>query len=388
MLDSLHIKNFRCFEDLTIPSLGRVNLIVGKNNSGKSTLLEAIAVFVTAKDITPQDHPSAANVIDKIRDILSQRNEFFLTEDKPSDAQVIAHILYEKNDLKIRLGDINKNESIDISIIKRKEKRLEILFFKKPKDSTTFQYTIIPLDQKNNIIRYWEDETYWHPEDDNIDIDEDTQLPLEINISIEEIKSILRDKLLEKKYQFVPSHLVSETKLFELWDAIYHRNKDHEILEGLRLIIPRLSSLHFSKNPNSDEQAAFLKESDEETPKPLKAMGEGTARLLQIFLHSYIKKGGYLLIDEFENGLHYSIQEEVWEKLFKLAKELDIQVFATTHSQDTIKAFSKIALQSEEEGRLISLGRNEREIDKGKITALTYNEDDIKLIAETGMEVR
>ncbi len=78
----------------------------------------------------------------------------------------------------------------------------------------------------------------------------------------------------------------------------------------------------------------------------------------------------------------------MWEKLFKLAKELDIQVFATTHSQDTIKAFSKIALQSEEEGCLISLGRNEREIDKGKITALTYNEDDIKLIAETGMEVR
>ena len=33
MLDSLHIKNFRCFEDLTIPSLGRVNLIVGKNST-------------------------------------------------------------------------------------------------------------------------------------------------------------------------------------------------------------------------------------------------------------------------------------------------------------------------------------------------------------------
>ena len=45
MLDSLHIKNFRCFEDLTIPSLGRVNLIVGKNNSGKSTLLEAMVLF-------------------------------------------------------------------------------------------------------------------------------------------------------------------------------------------------------------------------------------------------------------------------------------------------------------------------------------------------------
>lgn len=388
MLDSLHIKNFRCFEDLTIPSLGRVNLIVGKNNSGKSTLLEAVAVFVTAKDITPQDHPGAANVIDKIRDLLSQRNEFFLTEDKPSDAQVIAHTLYDKNDLKVRLGDINKAESIDISIIKRKEKGLEILFFKKPKDSTTLQYTIIPLDQKNNMVRYWEDESYWHPEDEDIDINENTQFPLEINISAEEIKSILRDKLLEKKYQFVPSYLASETKLFELWDAVYHRNKDHEILEGLKLVIPKLSSLHFSKSPNSDEQAAFLKEGDEDTPKPLKAMGEGTARLLQIFLHSYIKKRGYLLIDEFENGLHYSIQGEVWEKLFKLAKELDIQVFATTHSEDAVKAFCKVTLASEEEGRLIALGRSPAPEDNGRIVAVSYDEKEIAVISRTGMEVR
>lgn len=46
MLDSLHIKNFRCFEDLTIEPLGRINLIVGKNNTGKSTLLEAMIVWV------------------------------------------------------------------------------------------------------------------------------------------------------------------------------------------------------------------------------------------------------------------------------------------------------------------------------------------------------
>lgn len=45
MLNNLHIKNFRMLEDLEIPKLGRVNLIVGKNNSGKSTVLEAIRIF-------------------------------------------------------------------------------------------------------------------------------------------------------------------------------------------------------------------------------------------------------------------------------------------------------------------------------------------------------
>ena len=42
-LDSLKIKNFRILEDVTIEKLGHVNLIVGKNNSGKSTVLEALA---------------------------------------------------------------------------------------------------------------------------------------------------------------------------------------------------------------------------------------------------------------------------------------------------------------------------------------------------------
>ena len=97
----------------------------------------------------------------------------------------------------------------------------------------------------------------------------------------------------------------------------------------------------------------------------------------------------YLLIDEFENGLHYSIQEEVWEKLFKIAKELDIQVFATTHSEDTVKAFCKISVADKEvNGKLISLGRSAAIADNGKILADVYDEETLKILIQSGMEVR
>ena len=39
IFDSLRITNFRALRDLTVEQLGRVNLIVGKNNVGKTTLL-------------------------------------------------------------------------------------------------------------------------------------------------------------------------------------------------------------------------------------------------------------------------------------------------------------------------------------------------------------
>ena len=95
------------------------------------------------------------------------------------------------------------------------------------------------------------------------------------------------------------------------------------------------------------------------------------------------------MIDEFENGLHYSIQEEVWEKLFKLAKELDIQVFATTHSEDTVKAFCKVAVADKEvDGKLISLGRSAKTSNKGQIQAVNFDENQLKRFIDSGMEVR
>lgn len=42
MITSLHIKNFRGFEDLEVKGLKRVNLFAGRNNSGKTSLLEAV----------------------------------------------------------------------------------------------------------------------------------------------------------------------------------------------------------------------------------------------------------------------------------------------------------------------------------------------------------
>jgi AAA15 family ATPase/GTPase len=179
-----------------------------------------------------------------------------------------------------------------------------------------------------------------------------------------------------------------DNTLAELWDAIYQENKDGEIYAALRLVIPNISSINFREISKEIGRIGYLKEIEDSQAKPIRSMGEGVLRLLQIFLHAFLSRGGYLLLDEFENGLHYSIQEEVWEKLFKLARELDIQVFATTHSEDTIKAFCKVALKSDEEGRLIALGRSPAPEDNGRIVAVSYDEKEIAVISRTGMEVR
>src|SRR5438045_2113512 len=76
---------------------------------------------------------------------------------------------------------------------------------------------------------------------------------------------------------------------------------------------------------------------------PLYSLGNGMLRTLGISLALVSVKDGILLIDEFENGLYYSVQPDLWQLIFQVARCLNVQVFATTHSWDCIEAFQKAA---------------------------------------------
>ena len=56
-------------------------------------------------------------------------------------------------------------------------------------------------------------------------------------------------------------------------------------------------------------------------------------------------KGGVLLIDEIDTGLHYTVMADMWKLIAQTAAELDVQVFATTHSSDCVTALRKSAIR-------------------------------------------
>ena len=122
---------------------------------------------------------------------------------------------------------------------------------------------------------------------------------------------------------------------------------------------------------------------------PLTSMGDGMLRVLQISLNAIQAEGGILLIDEFENGLHHSTQKKIWEFIFSLAKDLNIQVFATTHSLDCLKAFSAVAQERTDlEGVALGLGRSARKSNKGEIIATVMDEESLSHLLSMEYEVR
>ncbi len=381
MLDSLHIKNFRCFEDLTIPSLGRVNLIVGKNNSGKSTLLEAIYTY------------SKKGNIDTILNILSDRDEasYFDGSSEKRDAFQDIQNLFTERKFPI-INDENKN-IIYIGNIE-KTLKLEVAYVRYIEESKTIRESLparsVPPERK--FINQEQEEQANSPVFEALAV-----IPKEPNeLTVYDANNFNLSTTLKRNIKDLPSSFVA-TQLFqvndlaELWDDILLNSMDTEANSFLSIIDNRFINLFFIRKPGFRHgRIAVVKYAGEKKAIPLKSFGEGISRLLQIFLHAFQARGGYLMIDEFENGLHYSIQEEVWEKLFKLAKELDIQVFVTTHSEDAVKAFCKVALKSEDEqeARLISLGRSVGKSDYGKIFASVFDRENLELISNTGIEVR
>jgi AAA15 family ATPase/GTPase len=119
-------------------------------------------------------------------------------------------------------------------------------------------------------------------------------------------------------------------------------------------------------------------------PFPLRTMGDGMVRLFGIALALVNARDGFLLIDEIENGLHYSIQPDVWRLIFRAASRLNVQVLTTTHSWDCIEAFQKAAVEAvSEEGMLIRLREK-----GGKIVATGFDERQLRIVTRDDIEVR
>jgi hypothetical protein len=183
---------------------------------------------------------------------------------------------------------------------------------------------------------------------------------------------------------FVPPSGVREDLLGVLWDRTTLTEWEPMILDALRIIVPGLQGLSFVIE-GARRRVPVAKLRDIPRPVPLRNMGDGVNRLLSISLAMVNAREGFLLVDEFENGLHYSVQEEVWRAVLSLASTLHVQVFATTHSWDCIQAFAFAANGSAEvDGMLHRIENRGRDT----LRVIEMSEADLAIVARQRIEVR
>ena len=123
-----------------------------------------------------------------------------------------------------------------------------------------------------------------------------------------------------------------------MWDALVQGPGQELVLEWLRMLDSRIEDLAYIAGRHGARLALLKLHGQGRIP--LRSMGDGLTKLFHIALAVASASKGVLLIDEFENGLHWSVQTKLWAALTKAAGEYNVQVFATTHSRDCIESFT------------------------------------------------
>ena len=334
MLQSLHIKNYRNLKELQIDSISQINLINGENNTGKTSLLEALAIYANNVNLE-----SLCQMIENRGERLRYNNreidvssvfDFFssiFTDREIDTADEKAIVIGEKSDFQIKIQFIAYfDEIINSEQGERKIKRIII--------------------NDNNVEQYPDYKIGLMINSDIIPLEHfSSPAPLSYRINrAREAKEVAHS-------EYISTNNIDKEINAKLFDNIALTEQEKPVINALNIIEPNIEGLAFIEDrenirsfSGSREKSrnAVVKIKNKSERLPIKSMGDGINRILTIILAMVNCQNGFLLIDEFENGLHYKVQEKLWKIIFKLAKDLNVQVFATTHSSDCINSFSRV----------------------------------------------
>ncbi len=365
ILDSLEIHNFRAFEHLLIEKLGRVNLIVGKNNVGKTCVLEALQLYASQASE------------DVIKEILNARDEPASIPDIRTNlgAKCLFHNGIHKQDLEgewIRIGSKN---GVNKSFESTKDIGLE-----DDVDEDNMPPDVILIRDIMISFSKFRKTTYIHRfgfvSDKGINSEYKIKRLRDITIYPPDLDKKIFDII---RKQFEPFEGYND-------DCI---EKTKYLLNVLRIIEPNIEDIDVYNDTHREKikRVIRVRLSTSKTPVLLSSLGEGMNRLLGIALALVNSKDGFLLIDEIDNGIHYSVQPDLWRLIFEGARRMNVQVFATTHSWDCIEAFQQAATESgTNDGMLISLRQKKKT--PGHVIGVIFEGKDLEIVTRDRIEVR
>lgn len=161
--------------------------------------------------------------------------------------------------------------------------------------------------------------------------------------------------------------------------------REDEIVRDMRLLMPETKTIHFQ---TGYEQRGFgtilVGRSDGGRRMPLSAYGDGLRRLLAWRLAFVGLDHGFLLIDEVDAGMHWTVMEDVWRLIVEVARQSDTQVFATTHSYDCIRGLGSLMKSRPDLAAEVSMQKLHPSLEQ----AVSFKGEQIAIAVEQQIELR
>lgn len=373
MYSSIRISGYRGLSSFRMEGLGRVNLLVGTNNSGKTSVLECIELLRSA------GNPHV------LSSIVGRRGERVYVSEGDTQAFRTA---------RLDVSHLFPNHKLPGAIHIEADRRDDA-----PGAVWNAGVTVCVKSPSGSELDEWgADYDEW-----GADVERDEpRLVLHVKWSDSEdaYRALLTDEGLVLRdlrrtrapggsnpaVQFVRTSGMSASDAVRMFDHVVFTESEEAVTRALRILDPDIERMATVSDDRrrSDSDApggVFLKLAGSTGRVPIGSMGDGTWRMLGLALSLANARGGVLLIDEIDTGLHYTVMEDMWRMISEQAAALSVQVFATTHSRD---CYESLGAAVESDLGDVTIQRFDRS--RGKAVSITNQA--VVAAAERNVEVR
>jgi len=358
MTKSLRLRGYRAFDNFEINDLARVNLLVGKNGCGKTSILEAIQILETQGSVGTLKDIAFQRVEMAVKEQEDQyRSDFFIS---------LSHFFHGRNfavGASFEIEGDSKHSKVRAQVVDA--------------SSLDEQHNLFDDIPSDGCINLLDISGMLYPVSDNG--------ALSFGRSFNSRRSAVAGQRL-RNVEFVSTASLNLGVLYAIWNNILINSKEEEVIRAMRILDPSIEGVYFLTDYDSQRSpgGVLVSFNDGRERVPLGSTGEGMRRLLALALALTQAKGGVLLVDEIDTGLHYSVLGQMWLLIVEAARKMDIQVFATTHSLDCVKGLAWLCENHSELREEVALHK----IDASLNHSVAFDAEQIAIADEQGIEVR
>jgi AAA15 family ATPase/GTPase len=356
MFKTITIKNYRALSNLQLSNLSRINILMGENNCGKSTFLESVFLLTGLSRLELLLRCNDIRDYSKIKDF----SYFFHNLDTSKEIEINSY------------SDGNTNFNRELKIQKVASSQVTISPESIQSDAVSSN------DGFSESVRFTA-----KVNNQNIEASYETQLKSVPGGEkpLVETGKVTKDKDYRESIfcQYVSPKNSFNTAL-EYAKKIQEEKKEAEIIESLKMLDSRISNFSII------DEDIFI---DVELNKriPINFWGDGTRKFFSILVSLYKCQNSVLLIDEIDNGLHFSAMQNLWHSVQAMAQKYNVQLFITTHNIDSLNALKHSFEKNESLENDFSFYKLIQKVD-GSNLALRYSGKEVRNLLELENEIR
>lgn len=379
MIRTLDLQGYRGFKSFGLSDLKRVNLLVGKNNCGKTSILEAIDFLVSRGNPTVLSR--SAHRRGEIGPLRAKRQSSSHSQEMLPDVSNLffGHQLKQGATFRISSDDDIGMLLIELRSLSEVEHELGLRGLGGTRQTSFFADDLDPEPAlgfriTSNVPDWFHVSPVAY--DGLLYVSRSIRSGSSSSGQVPEVPPV----------EFLAPDSLQLDSMRDTWDKVLAEGRESEVIDAMQLLESDLDSIHFLTGDayRRTSGGVLLGSRKSRRRVPLGSYGDGMRRLLALSVSLVQTANGILLIDEIDTGLHFSVMEEMWNLVVSTARQSNVQVFATTHSYDCIEGLAALVESSPGLGSELAV----QKIEPSLAEAVSLDADQIRVAVRQDIEVR